>query len=259
VSYLENFEDLRSLYVHLELNALNYEYTHEIADLFRQLRDVKREENSDVAEKAQWETDAFYFNTLNGELGPFYIMTDNFGKKIEAPVLGCYDERAYNYLRERLDNTKNPLLKSRYAHILWEPEEEAVKVGARQYLPARLPVRRKCAIKPEEGLGTMRHCILEALNKSLEGGEGNDMLVAVVCEALAAGKKREEIIHLFEGQADFDETISAKYVDYIIAKDYSPWKCETLHDRCSTLVDCENCPIRNIESLENIVEQATAR
>ena len=142
---------------------------------------------------------------------------------------------------------------------LREPEEEAVKVGERQYLPAALPAIRKCAAQPEERLGTMRYCILEALNKPLEGSEGNDMRVAVVCEALAARMTREEIIHLFEGQADFDEKTSARYVDYIIAKEYHAWKCETLHDKCSSLVDCENCKWRKITPIENVVEQATVR
>ena len=41
------------------------------------------------------------------------------------------------------------------------------------------------------------------------------MRVAVVCEALAAGKSRDEVIALFEGQDDFDPTITAYYVNYI--------------------------------------------
>jgi hypothetical protein len=139
---------------------------------------------------------------------------------------------------------------------LREPEEEAVRVAARQYLPATLPARGKSAEQPEGRTGTMRHCMLEALNKQLKGSEGNDMRVAVVCEALASGKSRDEITHLFECQDDFDKTITAKYVDYIIAKEYHPWKCETLHDRCSTFVNCDNCSLRRDGSL---AEQATAR
>ena len=63
-------------------------YTHQIAGLFRQIRDIKREVDVEEAKKAQWETNAFYFSAINAELGPLYITTDKFGKKIEAPVLG---------------------------------------------------------------------------------------------------------------------------------------------------------------------------
>jgi DNA primase large subunit len=106
----------------------------------------------------------------------------------------------------------------------------------------------------------MRQCISDALSKQLVGGEGHDMRIAIVGEALAAGKCREEIIQLFENQADFDEATTAKNVDYIISKGYRPWKCETLRERCSSLVDCERCPMLRFESPESVVEQAsTAR
>jgi DNA primase large subunit len=104
----------------------------------------------------------------------------------------------------------------------------------------------------------MRACILEALNKQLEGGEGHAMRIAIVGEALAAGKNREEIIHMFEGQDDFDESTTAKNVDYLIEEGYHPWGCETLHDKCSTFVDCDNCPRKRFESSEGIAEPATS-
>ena len=86
--------------------------------------------------------------------------------------------------------------------------------------------------------------MLEALKKQLVGGEGHDMHIAIVREAYAAGMSRDEIIRLFEGQDNFDERITTRHVDSLLADIYSPWRCETLHDRCSSLVDCDNCPFR---------------
>jgi len=117
---------------------------------------------------------------------------------------------------------------------LRQPEKEAVGIGPKQYIPA--PVRH-CRVR-----GSMRPCIVAALDKQLDGDEGNAMRVAAVCEALAAGKTREEIIRMFEGQADFDEAVTAKHVDYIAAQGYRQWRCETLQNRCVSLVDCDSCP-----------------
>ena len=128
---------------------------------------------------------------------------------------------------------------------LREPEVDAVKVGSHQYLPVTQPARRRsistegeyipnagkdafaARIFPTGGFGSnMRQCILGALDKQLVGGEGHSMRLAIVGEAIAAGKSREEIIHMFEGQDDFDESTTAKNVDYLIKKGYRPWKCD---------------------------------
>lgn len=114
-------------------------------------------------------------------------------------------------------------------------------------MPAAFPT------SPTESNRTMRPCILEALNKQLVGGEGHDMRIAVVGEARGAGKNREEIIHLFESQEDFDETTTAKNVDYLIWNKYHPWKCETLRDKCSSFIDCTHCPMKRVESSEILV------
>jgi hypothetical protein len=143
---------------------------------------------------------------------------------------------------------------------LREPEKEAVKVGTRQYLPVASPTKKIPASFTSGRISTMRPCILEALNKQLNGGEGHDMRYAIVGEALAAGKNREEIIHLFEAQEDFDETITANYVDYLIRKNSRPWKCETLRDKCSSFIDCTQCPHNHIAGHSAILmEPAMAR
>ena len=52
------FNELNDLYEHLEVNAGDYKYDHNIADLFQKLRDLKYADGKlDDAEKAQWEID----------------------------------------------------------------------------------------------------------------------------------------------------------------------------------------------------------
>ncbi len=143
---------------------------------------------------------------------------------------------------------------------LREPEKEAEKVGKRMYLPAKLSSHGSSTYTR----GSMRPCIVSALTKQLEGSEGNDMRVVVVCEALASGKGRDEIIGMFKGQTDFDEAITAKYIDYIKSRDYHPWKCETIQDRCSSFVDCSQCPhnpvtVEAMVSTESSAESNQAR
>lgn len=134
---------------------------------------------------------------------------------------------------------------------LQEPEKEAEKFGKRMFLPAKLPSHRSS----DYNRGSMRPCVVAALETQLEGGEGHDMRIAIVCEALASGKTRDEIIEMFKTQNDYDEATTANNVDYIIRRGYHPWKCETIRDRCSSFVDCSQCP-HNADKAEIVGSQS---
>jgi DNA primase large subunit len=137
---------------------------------------------------------------------------------------------------------------------LRQPEKEAVKVRDRNYLPASQLPRARSA--------QMRHCIEAALKEQLNGSDGHDMRVAIVSEALAFGKSQDEIVRLFAGQDDFDETITAKYVVDIASRGYIPWRCETLQDRCSNFICCDGCPLSLLGAVghaEIVAEPAVAR
>ena len=125
-----------------------------------------------------------------------------------------------------------------------QPEKEVVVVCDRQYLPAQKTPAARYG-RPS----TMRPCVLEALDQQLDGSQGNDLRVAIACEALAAGKSRKEVIGLFSGQSDFDEATTAKHVDYIISAAYRPWRCETLQDKCSNFINCGSCPLRRDKTI----------
>ena len=117
---MAKFANLESLYFHLESNALDYETPFEIAQLFQVIRDENTSDaKKDVAKKAQLEMEAFSFSLRDGKVEPFYIIPDKNGNNIEYPNLSNYDKDSLDYLVERMESSRNPFLKSRYAHILW--------------------------------------------------------------------------------------------------------------------------------------------
>lgn len=115
---MQSFTDFESLYKHLEDHALDYKYPHQIGNLFQWLRDVKNQEKKpQEVEKAQWEIDFFNFPIEQGTIK--IIRINEKGEISEYRNLSELDETQIQYLTARLDSTANPLLKARYAHILW--------------------------------------------------------------------------------------------------------------------------------------------
>lgn len=125
---MRNLNNLESIYVHLEENAIDYKYPHQIGELFKKLRDQKhQEEKAEEVEKAQWEIDFFNFVIRDNKLLPKFTATDEKGQVIEYPNLNRFDERTYKYLIRRLDVTNSPLTKARYSHIFWLSPKRHVK------------------------------------------------------------------------------------------------------------------------------------
>ena len=115
------FNELIELYDHLEVNVGEYKYDHNIADLFQKLRDLKHKNGqADDAEKAQWEIDCFNFVTKNGKLKPMFSGTDGQGQPFEYPSMSKLSEKELDYIEARLEATSHPIIRARYAHILWE-------------------------------------------------------------------------------------------------------------------------------------------
>ena len=154
---MESFNDLESLYKHLEVKVLDYKYPHQIANLFQKLRDSKYEENKpDEGEKAQWEIDFFRFILEKGEIKPEFTWPDDKGEIVEYPSLNRFEDRTYEYLVGRLNSTHNPLLKARYSHILWcSPKKHAkyAKMAVDSYLEPIKIYEEKDKKSPQEHFG----------------------------------------------------------------------------------------------------------
>ena len=116
---MTDFNDLESLYKHLEDQALTDRHFHQARDLFVKFRDANQETNPGESEKAQWEIYFLWFVLKEGELLPQWQETDEHGEVREYPDLNQFNEKTYEYLTERLNATDHPKLKAQYAHILW--------------------------------------------------------------------------------------------------------------------------------------------
>ena len=117
---MDDFKDLNSIYTYIEVNAINYKFSNQIADIFKNFRDLKlKEDKKEEAYRAQWELDFFSFGIHKGKLGPLFTAVDKEGNEISYPNLENFNDDTYEYLSERLDNSKNPLIKARYSIILW--------------------------------------------------------------------------------------------------------------------------------------------
>jgi len=115
------YDSIESLYDHLEKQAFDYKYMVGIGDLFQKLRDqFHKEGNEGKALLAQYEIDAFNLMVKDGRLVAQFVGTNESGQEVQIPDMKGFSEEELDYFVERLKDTKNPRLKARYAHILWE-------------------------------------------------------------------------------------------------------------------------------------------
>jgi len=64
------------------------------------------------------EVDCLYFRVYNGQIEPVYENLSN-GQTDIYPNINLINESDISYLKERINNTKNIYLKTRFAHIIW--------------------------------------------------------------------------------------------------------------------------------------------
>lgn len=173
---MSEFLSLESLYGYLEEHAFDYKYSHQIADLFQKLRDRMHEQKMmDEETKAQWEVDFFNFWLDEGEIKPMVTYRDAEGEEISYPSLDGFDDSTYDYLTRRLNSTANPLLRSRYAHILWHSPKKHGKyaqIAVDAYLDMIKLFEKKDNESPDELYGlNVLNASRAALILSLQVGD----------------------------------------------------------------------------------------
>lgn len=116
---MSEFTNLATLYAHVEKSPLTDDKHYEVVNFFQNFRDAKQEANdSEAAEKAQWEIHFLSFYFVEGECRP-EVESYKSGQVLVYPTLEMFDDKIYAYLQTRLDVTQHPKLKARYAQILW--------------------------------------------------------------------------------------------------------------------------------------------
>ena len=146
-----DFNTLGSLYEHVEKTcSLTVLKTYELIDLFQKFRDAKHEENNtEAADKAQWEIHFLSFYLVEGDIRPNVERGYENGKVVAYPTLDLFDEEVYEYLKTRLEATTHPKLKAHYAQILWcSPDtkhQNFAKIAIDAYLEYLTSYEQNCA------------------------------------------------------------------------------------------------------------------
>ena len=151
------FLDLESVYNHLEERALDYKYLHQIAGIFQKVRDeMHRKQNAEEEKKAQWEIDVFNFSIKDNKVQPQFVMTNDKGEEVRYPNYDRFDFATYDYIIKRLNSTAHPLLRARYAHVLWfSPKKHGkyAQIGIDAYLELIKLYEEKDKARPQEHFG----------------------------------------------------------------------------------------------------------
>ena len=143
---VEQFKNLKSLYNHLERHAADYEGAHRISSLFEAIYKLKEAEGKrNKADKALWERKFF---AVQYEVGEPKNWCDH--------IVADFDENTYDYAATRLENTQNPILRARYAHVLWSGPNKVIahaRIAIDSYLEAAKVYEQKDCSKPNERWG----------------------------------------------------------------------------------------------------------
>jgi hypothetical protein len=100
---LQELDSLEACYAHIEQNAINYRYLHQIADLFSKVRDKMHvEKKTEEEQKAQWEMDLFNFSISNNTIGPMFEGTNAKGEKVSYPSFDTFVDLTYEYIKKDL-------------------------------------------------------------------------------------------------------------------------------------------------------------
>jgi len=117
---MEGFKEIGDLYCHLDSHAQDYAHFGSIGDLFQKCRDLLQSNGREAeAQQAQIELDSFNFWLDEGLLKPTFSGMTQDGKPREYPTIERFDQKAQNYIVARFEAATNPILKARYAHVLW--------------------------------------------------------------------------------------------------------------------------------------------
>jgi hypothetical protein len=126
---VDKLDNIDVLYRFLENEILKYKYLHKPAIIIRQFRDkMRKEKRTEEEQKAQIELDVMNSIITNkAEIKPYIAQVNQKGEVLRYLELTDLDATFYDYLDQRLEQTNNPRLKSRYSHFLWSGPRKHTK------------------------------------------------------------------------------------------------------------------------------------
>lgn len=116
---LDQFDSIEDLYGFVDVEILNLEKRGDLRDLWVRYRNSAKTEEE--REKAQFEIDFLLYYLLDGRFFPLVHGKSGKAEKVcHYPDLSDGGKREFDHLLSRAMNVKNPLLKAKFYHILWQ-------------------------------------------------------------------------------------------------------------------------------------------
>jgi len=115
-----NFNTIEEVYNYLEKLSLTDKYPNEVSDIWQRFRDDKyNAKDMETVKLAQLEMDIFNFIIRDNKLHSMWSGSNQEGKPFSYPSLDNFKPDSFEYIKNRLNETKNIYLRVRYAHLLW--------------------------------------------------------------------------------------------------------------------------------------------
>ncbi len=110
---------IEGLYSFFESAALHLDYSWDFLKPISKLK--KTTSDAIVLHYLQWELACFSFEFRGSELFSLAYSFDSITEAVQQyPSSTDFEEAGFEYIKNRLDEVKNPLLKARYSHLLWK-------------------------------------------------------------------------------------------------------------------------------------------
>lgn len=116
---IDQFNSIDEVYNFVDGNAYNLERDWDLTDIW--VRYSNRTTIEAEKHKAKWEIACFSFDIKGSRLfSQTYSTASETGEVKAYPNLNYIEKELIEYVSQRLYNSSNPLLKARYAHLLWK-------------------------------------------------------------------------------------------------------------------------------------------
>lgn len=116
---ITQFDTIDEVYTFVDKNAYHLERNRDLTDLWVKYRNKTTSELE--KQKAQWEIDCFLFDIKGDRLfSQIYSADSETGEVKSYPSLNDIQKDVIEYVIRRVENSSNPILKAKYAHLLWK-------------------------------------------------------------------------------------------------------------------------------------------
>lgn len=145
-----HIKSINNLHSFLEKECCNINHTFDLTPIIRKLHtELIETKNEKEAQKVEFELLIFSWFFGGLLLKPIYKYTDKDSKNVEWPKVEDFSDELLIYTENRLNESINPILKSRYAMILWISKKKS-KEYAKIIINSQLRILNSVINKPDK-------------------------------------------------------------------------------------------------------------